>query len=213
MPHAHQNVLMSCCSHARAARSPQYNVVRLAYMIVAALILGSMFWDVANHYNKLFKDSSQGLFMVMEALYASCLFLGVNNAASVQTIVSIERTVFYREKAAEMYSPIPFAVAQDKQMMKISIASSTWSYGNYVCLRAKTFIQCHHVFHVTPNQLLAAIISSAIYSLLNLLSSFLIPQPIRMSNCMEYDSYNNGLLYSIVPDNYISDINIMSLSS
>ncbi|KAK9175846.1 hypothetical protein WN944_027856 [Citrus x changshan-huyou] len=51
--------------------------------------------------------------MVMESLYASCLFLGVNNAASIQTIVSIERTVFYREKAAEMYSPIPFAVAQE----------------------------------------------------------------------------------------------------
>lgn len=55
--------------------------------------------------------------MVMEALYASCLFLGVNNAASVQTIVSIERTVFYREKAAEMYSPIPFAVAQVTVML------------------------------------------------------------------------------------------------
>ena len=50
--------------------------------------------------------------MVMGALYASCLFLGVNNASSVQPIVSIERTVFYREKAAGMYAPPSYAAAQ-----------------------------------------------------------------------------------------------------
>lgn len=48
----------------------------------------------------------------MGALYSACLFLGVNNASSVQPIVSIERTVFYREKAAGMYSPIAYAAAQ-----------------------------------------------------------------------------------------------------
>lgn len=50
--------------------------------------------------------------MVMGALYAAVLFLGVNNASSVQPIVSIERTVFYREKAAGMYSPLAYALAQ-----------------------------------------------------------------------------------------------------
>lgn len=50
--------------------------------------------------------------MVMGALYSACLFLGVNNASSVQPIVSIERTVFYREKAAGMYSPLAYASAQ-----------------------------------------------------------------------------------------------------
>ena len=48
----------------------------------------------------------------MGALYSACLFLGVNNASSVQPIVSIERTVFYRERAAGMYSPIAYAGAQ-----------------------------------------------------------------------------------------------------
>lgn len=50
--------------------------------------------------------------VVMGALYSSAIFLGVNNAASVQPVVAIERTVFYREKAAGMYSPFPFAFAQ-----------------------------------------------------------------------------------------------------
>lgn len=53
----------------------------------------------------------------MGALFAAVMFLGVNNAASVQPVVSIERTVFYREKAAGMYSPFPYAAAQVCGMM------------------------------------------------------------------------------------------------
>ncbi|KAL9334049.1 hypothetical protein Peur_074188 [Populus x canadensis] len=34
------------------------------------------------------------------------------NASTVQPIVSIERTVFYREKAAGMHSPLSYAMAQ-----------------------------------------------------------------------------------------------------
>ncbi|KAM1039940.1 hypothetical protein ACFX13_029931 [Malus domestica] len=63
-------------------------------------------------YNFGFLDSPQALMTVMGALYAACLFLGVNNASSVQPIVSIERTVFYRQKAAGMYSPLAYAAAQ-----------------------------------------------------------------------------------------------------
>lgn len=48
----------------------------------------------------------------MGAMYAAVMFLGVNNSSSVQPIVSIERSVFYRERAAGMYSPIPYAAAQ-----------------------------------------------------------------------------------------------------
>ena len=55
--------------------------------------------------------------MVMGALYAASLFLGVNNASSVQPVVSIERTVFYREKAAGMYSPFAYAMAQVSVLM------------------------------------------------------------------------------------------------
>lgn len=58
------------------------------------------------------RDTTQDLFMVMGALYAACTFLGVNNSQSIQPIVAIERTIFYREKAALMYSPFPYAAAQ-----------------------------------------------------------------------------------------------------
>lgn len=53
--------------------------------------------------------------LVMGSLYAACLFLGVNNASSVQPVVSTERTVYYRERAAKMYSSFPYAAAQVSQ--------------------------------------------------------------------------------------------------
>ena len=48
----------------------------------------------------------------MGSMYAAVLFLGVQNAASVQPVVAVERTVFYRERAAGMYSALPYALAQ-----------------------------------------------------------------------------------------------------
>lgn len=45
-------------------------------------------------------------------MYAAVLFLGLQNATSVQPVVAVERTVFYREKAAGLYSAMPYAYAQ-----------------------------------------------------------------------------------------------------
>jgi len=45
-------------------------------------------------------------------MYAAALFIGIQNAALVQPIVAIERTVFYRERAAGMYSALPYAFGQ-----------------------------------------------------------------------------------------------------
>lgn len=52
---------------------------------------------------------------LLGAMYAAVLFLGATNASAVQSIVAIERTVFYRERAAGMYSPLPYAFAQVTQ--------------------------------------------------------------------------------------------------
>ncbi|XP_009614154.1 ABC transporter G family member 31 isoform X1 [Nicotiana tomentosiformis] len=173
-------------------RSPSYNAVRLFFTTLSALILGSIFWDVGSR-----RDSTQNLFVVMGALYSSCLFLGVNNASSVQPVVAIERTVFYREKAAGMYSPLPYAVAQG--LVEIPyILIQTLLYGvityfmiNFERTPAKFFLYLLFMFltfsyftfygmmavGLTPTQHLAAVISSAFYSLWNLMSGFLVPAP------------------------------------
>ena len=48
-------------------------------------------------------------------MYTAVLFLGIQNASSVQPIVSVERLVFYREMGAGMYSALPYAFAQVKR--------------------------------------------------------------------------------------------------
>ncbi|KAK1362999.1 hypothetical protein POM88_038560 [Heracleum sosnowskyi] len=71
------------------------------------VLLGSMFWD---HGSKM--RMQQDLFNAMGSMYAACIFLGVQNASSVRPVVDVERTVFYRERAAGMYSALPYAFAQ-----------------------------------------------------------------------------------------------------
>lgn len=58
------------------------------------------------------RNSQQDLFNAMGSMYASVIFMGVQNSGSVQPVVSVERSVFYRERAAHMYSPLPYALGQ-----------------------------------------------------------------------------------------------------
>lgn len=58
------------------------------------------------------RSNTTSLFSVLGATYASVLFLGIRNATNVQPLVAVERTIFYRERAAGMYSAIPYAIAQ-----------------------------------------------------------------------------------------------------
>ncbi|XP_020533622.1 ABC transporter G family member 31 isoform X2 [Jatropha curcas] len=173
-------------------RSPRYNTVRLLYTMLAALILGSVFWKIGSRRN-----STQDLFMVMGALYSACLFLGVSNASSVQPIVSVERTVFYRERAAGMYSPLAYALAQGLVeipyilMQTILYGFITYFMIGFEIKAGKFFLYLVFMFltftyftfygmmavGLTPSQHMSAVISSAFYSLWNLLSGFLIPKP------------------------------------
>lgn len=59
------------------------------------------------------------MFIVLGALYGATIFICFNNCGTVQPVVSIERTVFYREKAAGMYSAIPYALAQASSLVSI----------------------------------------------------------------------------------------------
>jgi len=60
------------------------------------------------------RGSTSDLNTIIGALYGSIFFVGVNNCQTVQPVVAVERTVFYRERAAGMYSALPYAIAQVK---------------------------------------------------------------------------------------------------
>ena len=55
---------------------------------------------------------------MMGVMYVANLFLGNTNTAAVQSVVAIERTVFFRERAAGMYSALPYALAQVKKIIE-----------------------------------------------------------------------------------------------
>jgi len=63
------------------------------------------------------RSTQQDLFNALGSIYSAVMFIGVQNSQTVQPIVDVERTVFYREKAAGMYSPIPYAFAQVRALL------------------------------------------------------------------------------------------------
>uniref|UniRef100_A0A0E0QPX2 ABC transporter domain-containing protein n=1 Tax=Oryza rufipogon TaxID=4529 RepID=A0A0E0QPX2_ORYRU len=88
-------------------RNPPYIAVNFFFTVVIALLFGTMFWGVGRK-----RQSQQALLSAMGSMYSTCFTLGVQNSSSVQPVVNIERTVFYRERASHMYSPLPYALGQ-----------------------------------------------------------------------------------------------------
>ncbi|CAI0420676.1 unnamed protein product [Linum tenue] len=156
--------------------------------------------DFAQIYKKsyLYKSRNQDLFNAMGAMFAAVLFLGVQNASSVQPVVSIERTVFYRERAAGMYSSLSYAYGQ--MIIEIPyILAQALVYGviTYTMIGfewdAKKFMWYIFFMYftllyftyygmmsvaITPNHHIASIISTFFYSIWMLFAGFIIPRPL-----------------------------------
>ncbi|EEF49231.1 ATP-binding cassette transporter, putative [Ricinus communis] len=173
-------------------RNPPYTAVRFLFTTVIALMFGTMFWDLGSKTTK-----RQDLFNAMGSMYAAIVFLGIQNASSVQPVVAVERTVFYRERAAGMYSPLPYAFAQVViELPYIFLQAAVYGLIVYAMIgfewsAAKFFWYLFFMYFtllfytyygmmavaVTPNQQVASIVSSAFYSIWNLFSGFIIPRP------------------------------------
>ena len=82
------------------------------------------------------RHKQQDLINLLGATYSAILFLGSNNAFSVQSVVAVERTVFYRERAAGMYSELPYAFAQVRYWKKF--ASLRLSF--HITLKSHIFV-------------------------------------------------------------------------
>ncbi|XP_068637695.1 ABC transporter G family member 42-like [Aristolochia californica] len=173
-------------------RSPDYNLVRYFFTLVAALMLGTIFWKVGEKM-----ENANDLTIIIGAMYSSVLFVGINNCSTVQPVVAVERTVFYRERAAGMYSALPYALAQ--VLMEIpyvliqtmyytvvvyAMVSFTWTAPKFFWFFFITFFTFLYFTYygmmtvsITPNHQIAAIFAAAFYSLFNLFSGFFIPRP------------------------------------
>ncbi|OAY53076.1 ABC transporter G family member 36 isoform X3 [Manihot esculenta] len=173
-------------------RSPDYNLVRYFYSLVTALVLGTVFWQVGTQ-----REDATELTMIIGAMYVAVLFVGINNCSTVQPIVAVERTVFYRERAAGMYSALPYALAQViveipyifVQTVYYSLivyvtVSFEWKLAKFFWFFFITFFSLLYFTYygmmtvsITPNHQAAAIFASAFYALFTLFSGFFIPKP------------------------------------
>ncbi|KAL8537692.1 hypothetical protein ACS0TY_012730 [Phlomoides rotata] len=173
-------------------RSPDYNLVRYFFTLACALLVGTVFWRVGTK-----KNSDTDLLTIIGAMYASVLFVGINNCSTVQPVVAIERTVFYRERAAGMYSALPYALAQVIVEIPYVLIQTTyytlivyamvcfeWTAAKFFWFYFVTFFSFLYFTYygmmtvaITPNYQVAAIFAAAFYSLFNLFSGFFIPRP------------------------------------
>ncbi|EEF35084.1 ATP-binding cassette transporter, putative [Ricinus communis] len=172
-------------------RNPPYTAVRFLFTTFIALMFGTMFWDLGSKTR-----TQQDIFNSAGSMYAAVVFLGTQNAASVQPVVAIERTVFYRERAAGMYSALPYAYAQVLVEIPYIFAQAvvygllTYSMIGFEWTAAKFFWYIFFMYFtlmyftyygmmavaVTPNHHIASVVSSAFYGIWNLFSGFIVPR-------------------------------------
>ncbi|KAK6284613.1 hypothetical protein POUND7_003565 [Theobroma cacao] len=172
-------------------RNTSYTAVRFFFTTVIALIFGTMFWNLGSKSAR-----QQDLFNSAGSMYAAILFVGIQNASSIQPVASIERTVFYREKAAGMYSPMAYAFAQvlvelpyvfvqalTYGIIVYSMMAFEWTAAKflwyiffmYFTLLYFTFFGMMSV-GMTPNYHIASVVSTAFYAVWNLFTGFLVPR-------------------------------------
>ncbi|KAJ0522531.1 putative ABC-type maltose transporter [Helianthus annuus] len=157
-----------------------------------AIMFGTMFWDLGSK-----RKTQQELFNAMGSMYAAALFLSVQNASAVQPVVDIERTVFYRERAAGMYSALPYALAQALVeipyiftqtvvycLIVYAMMGFQWTAAKFFWYTFFQFCSLLYMTYygmmtvaVTPNANIAAIVAFFFYGAFNLFSGFIIPRP------------------------------------
>ncbi|XP_023759511.1 ABC transporter G family member 35 isoform X1 [Lactuca sativa] len=173
-------------------RNPDYNLVRFFFTLLCALMVGTVFWKIGKK-----TSSSTDLNRTIGAMYAAVFFVGVNNSQTVQPVVATERTVFYRERAAGMYSSLPYAMAQVfveipyvflqttyYTLIVYAMVSFEWTAAKFFWLFFINFFSFLYFTYygmmtvsITPNEQIAAISAAGFYLLFNIFSGFYIPQP------------------------------------
>ncbi|KAL4340272.1 hypothetical protein GQ457_08G013760 [Hibiscus cannabinus] len=192
-------------------RSPDYNLVRYFFTLVSALLIGAIFGRSAlkgryrfSTYKAhvvalalIFMDTTTDLTMIIGAMYAAVLFVGIANCSTVQPLVATERTVFYRERAAGMYSALPYALAQVLcevpyvlfqtsyySLIVYAMVGFQWTAAKFFWFFFVNFFSFLYFTYygmmtvsITPNHQIAAVFAAAFYAIFNLFSGFFIPRP------------------------------------
>lgn len=155
--------------------------------------------DFAEIYanSALYRESELDLQNLLGATYAAVFFLGSANLLSSVPVFSIERTVFYREKAAGMFSPLSYSFAVTVVELVYSIAQGIlytiplyamigyeWKADKFFYFLF--FLTCCFLYFslfgamlvtCTPSTMLASIVVSFSLTGWNIFAGFLAPRP------------------------------------
>ncbi|XP_073302587.1 ABC transporter G family member 29-like [Primulina huaijiensis] len=173
-------------------RNPDYNLSRYFFTLITALMFGTIFWNVGTK-----RETDSDIITVTGAMYVSVLFIGINNCGTVQPVIATERPVFYRERAAGMYSALPYAMAQVVTeipyvllqtsyytLLVYTMMSFEWKAVKFFWFFFVTFFSLlYYTYYgmmtvsITPNLQVAAVFATSFYYLFNLFSGFFIPMP------------------------------------
>ncbi|XP_050205487.1 pleiotropic drug resistance protein 2-like [Mercurialis annua] len=174
-------------------RNTKFNTIRFIMTIAIGILFGLVFWSKGDQFQK-----QQDLLNLLGATYSALMFLGAINGMAVTSVVAIERTVFYRERAAGMYSEFPYAFSQVAiETIYVAIQAVIYSGIVYSMIglewKADKFLYfCYFIFMcftyyslygmmavaLTPGQQVASIVMSFFLSLWNLFSGFILPRPL-----------------------------------
>ncbi|KAF7844996.1 pleiotropic drug resistance protein 2 [Senna tora] len=78
----------------------------------AEIYANSALYQTNQEFVQELSQTQQDLMDLLGAMYGVVLFLGGMNASPVQSVIDTERIVLYRERAAGMYSALPYAFGQ-----------------------------------------------------------------------------------------------------
>ncbi|KAL5975654.1 hypothetical protein ACLOJK_019980 [Asimina triloba] len=118
------------------------------------------------------RNTTQDLYYALTSMYMSSLAMGIQNASSVQPVVAVERTVFYRERAAGMYSALPYAIGQVIIELPYVLVQDLFAAFLYFTYFGMVTIG------ISPNQNIAVVISVAFFLVWNIFSGAIIPRPV-----------------------------------
>jgi len=85
-------------------RDPNYNALRLANVAGMSIMVGLVYLHVQI-------DSQQGVLSMMASLLLAGAFVGILSFSTALPTYAAERSLFYRERAANYYTPEAYSIA------------------------------------------------------------------------------------------------------
>ncbi|KAI8105725.1 hypothetical protein M9434_000307 [Picochlorum sp. BPE23] len=179
-------------------RAPHYNFIRIIMTLTIALIYGLIYLNEGKAVRAGSEPASLSTVQnIMGLMFSLAIFNGMFNCMTVMPIIFAERSVFYRHKAASMYSARALALAQGMAEIPylaaqaiVMVVLTYWMVGFqpiawkffyfllmfFLSVTMYTFLgQCLVI--ICPNQLLAQLLAAFSNQMWTIFNGFLVPYP------------------------------------